>query len=116
MRRLIVVCVTAPFLAAVEPSFYLPNDPRPVRYKLDLRIDPAQNSFSGRAAIEIELAKPSETLWLNGVGLKVTRATLDDSPVRIEAVRDQFLAVRGNSTIHAGHHQLSFEYSAKFTE
>ena len=115
MRRLLVVCFTAPFLGAVEPSFYLPDDARPVRYKLDLRIDPAQDGFSGRASIEIEVAKASETLWLNGTGLTVTRATLDNSPVRIEAVKEQFLAVRGDSTITPGHHELSVEYSAKFT-
>jgi cytosol alanyl aminopeptidase len=116
MRRLLAVCLAAPFLGAVEPSFYLPDSTRPLRYRLDLRIDPSQPTFEGRAGIELEVSQASETIWLNGTDLTVTRATLDNKPVRVEAVLDQFLAVRGDSAIAPGRHDLSIEYSAKFTE
>jgi cytosol alanyl aminopeptidase len=81
MRRLLVVGLAAPFLGAVEPSFYLPDSTRP-RYRLDLRIDPSQPTFEGRAGIELEVNQASETIWLNGTDLTVTSATLDNKPVR----------------------------------
>ena len=47
MRRLFLFCFAAPLFGAVEPSFYLPEGARPLRYRLDLRIDPSQPAFEG---------------------------------------------------------------------
>ncbi len=116
MRRLFLFCFAAPLLGAVEPSFYLPEGARPVRYRLDLRIDPAQPAFEGRVEIDIAVSQPAETIWLNGNDLTIARATLDGQPVRVEAVRNQFLAVRGDHAFAPGRHELSIEYSAKFSE
>jgi alanyl aminopeptidase len=75
---------SAPAAAAVPasvveespPLLQLPRNVRPVRYALDLEVDPSKDGFHGEVAIEIVLESPSRTIWLHGRGLKVTAASI----------------------------------------
>jgi alanyl aminopeptidase len=116
MRWLIAVCLTAELLGGGEPSFYLPDNARPLSYRLDLRIDPSQPAFTGKVAIEIETAEASGELWLNGTGLTISRAEMDGKPARSEAVRDQFVRLEYDAVVPAGRHNVTIDYSARFTE
>src|SRR5687768_11196171 len=57
------------------PALRLPVGPRPLRQAIDLVVQPSQESFSGTTEIEIELAKATSFLWLNGRSLKVKEAS-----------------------------------------
>jgi alanyl aminopeptidase len=116
MRCLLAACLAVALLGAGEPSFYLPDNARPLRYRLDLRIDPSQPVFTGKVSIEIESSEASEELWLNGTGLTVTRAVVDGKPARADAVHDQFVRLGYDTRLPAGRHNVTIDYSAKFTE
>lgn len=47
----------------------LGDEVRPVRYALNLHVDPTEEHFSGVAEIEIELANRTSTIWLHGTDL-----------------------------------------------
>jgi alanyl aminopeptidase len=75
-------CGTAPDSAVVSrpgasvPSGRLPQTVRPIRYALEVAIDPRRTDFSGRATIEIELVRATRRIWIHGRGLDVSRVQL----------------------------------------
>ncbi len=58
------------------PLGRLPADVRPLLYELEIEIDPSQDRFVGRVAIEVELDQPRQNIWLHGNGLTVTDASV----------------------------------------
>ncbi|MBB6250479.1 M1 family metallopeptidase [Nitrospirillum iridis] len=56
------------------PTVRLPDTARPLRYRLNLAIDPDENEFSGQVEIKIALLKTADHIWLNGRGLDVSTA------------------------------------------
>jgi alanyl aminopeptidase len=58
----------------------------PRAYRLELELDPGRETFRGRVAIDVELSRPTGTVWLNARSLTIERALLTgpDSQ-RIEA-------------------------------
>jgi alanyl aminopeptidase len=86
---------TKPPVEEPVPALRLPADVRPLRYRLELAIDPEQPRFSGRVAIEVSLAAPRRVLWLHGRDLEVSAATVmaggEALPARYEQVNDDGL-------------------------
>ena len=67
----------APGQPPIPPKFRLPShEVGPVRYRLDLTVVPDQDTFIGAVEIDLQLAKSTSVLWLNGERLTVKDATL----------------------------------------
>jgi aminopeptidase N len=66
------VAATAP----TPPKLRLPAGIKPVRYDVALTLDPASTTFDGEIAIDLEIASPTDTLWLHAEELQVANATL----------------------------------------
>ncbi len=102
------------------PSARLPDGVRPLRYQLDLNVDPRQARFGGRVEIDVELAGITQRLWLHGNDLDVTvaEASLSDGS-RVSLSYEQ-LADRGVAMLSfpqalpGGKATLHFEYTAPF--
>jgi alanyl aminopeptidase len=61
----------------IPPKFRLPaHEVGPLRYRLDLTVVPDQDTFLGGVEIDLQLAKSTSVLWLNGERLTVKDATL----------------------------------------
>jgi len=60
------------------PAGQLPEDVTPSHYSLEMTIVPDQERFSGKAVIDVRLAKPTDVIWLHGRGLDVSRVTVRD--------------------------------------
>jgi len=92
----------------------------PAHYRMELRVDPGQDDFSGVTEIDVTLSEPRDQLWLHGKGLQVSDAWLmDASGNRIEASYEQKLEsgvalVSLASVVGAGDATLHFEYTAPF--
>ena len=105
--------------AAEPPAGELDENVAPVHYRLELRIDPREQRFSGRTGIDITIDSPTDAIWLHGNGLDVTEVVLTDSDGNtVEATYSQELdsgvarvslarPIGGNAT-------LDFNYSAPF--
>ncbi|MDR6675188.1 M1 family metallopeptidase [Xanthomonas sp. 1678] len=78
LPSVLALCCGAAFAQAPDavPSGRLPSWAVPQHYALDLKIDPAQRTFSGTATIRVRLAQASDHLWLHGKQLRVAKATL----------------------------------------
>ncbi len=125
--------VAASKVAAVAPAARapetlegrLPQGTRPLSYDLEFTVDPAQNTFSGRAAIRIAMTTPSAFIVLHGVDLTVSRATLrlaGGATLTAEvshrrafgSSEDDELVVTLPSEAPAGEHSLEISYEAPF--
>lgn len=80
MRRL-ASALAALFLAvsvhAAEsgpPLGMLPQTVKPIAYRLQLTIDPAQKDFAGHVEIDADLSEPTKQIFLHGNQLNVTKA------------------------------------------
>ncbi len=62
----------------------------PIKYSLDLTIDPSQESFSGTTVIEAELTRDVQGLWIHGNGLEVETAEVEtEDGQRVSATYEQ---------------------------
>ncbi|HUL58491.1 MAG TPA: M1 family metallopeptidase [Anaeromyxobacteraceae bacterium] len=60
------------------PELQLPDDVRPLRYALELTVDPAAaDGFSGTGEIAVRLARPLRTIWLHGRDLEIATAMVE---------------------------------------
>ena len=79
------------------PALRLPPDVAPIRYALELSLDPAQDDFSGVVTIALLVKRPTAIVWLNAHHLKVASATLEQGGVR-----------RAATVVEGGEHFVGF--------
>lgn len=65
-----------------EAPFRLPAGVAPTHYTLSLRIDPAAQTFSGRAEIDVTLAESTQRIWIHGRELGVSRVWITEADGR----------------------------------
>jgi len=114
LQGLIILALTALFLSACSepappeeeadqsvlmkaavsepPPGQLGDAVQPLLYNIELRIDPSEDTFSGKVSIEVTLNEAADSIWLHGKGLEVEEAwlsTVDER--RVEATWEQVL-------------------------
>jgi alanyl aminopeptidase len=107
--------------AAGVPTGRLPRDVVPQKVGLELRIDPAGDGLSGRALIEVDVARSTDTFWLHGRDLTIERAQWrTDSgevlPLQVEVADAAagVLKVQAPAALATGHARLEIDYSAPY--
>lgn len=92
----------------------------PNRYRIELRIDPTQDRFSGVVSIELSVNEPIDAIWLHGKYLDVSEVYLTDSKSnRIDAGYEErhdtgVSLVTLDRQVNAGPATLHFTYDAPF--
>ncbi len=87
--------------APVETPTQLPRDIRPLRYALDIVPDAKALRFTGKAAIDLEVLRPTESVTLNAL-------ELDIASVRI--ARQRAAPVTGTVSVDAASQTASFRF------
>jgi alanyl aminopeptidase len=105
---------------AEPPKVRLGEDVRPVRYSLDLTIVPQQDTFNGKIDIDLEVHKPTDTVWLNSRGLTIDSAELTAGgpamPAKAQTSGSEFVGFAVPSAIPAGPAQLRIRYHGDFNK
>jgi alanyl aminopeptidase len=107
-----------------EPLFpaplRLPDAVRPTGYKLSLRIDPADKTFSGAVHIDIDLATATRLVRLHADGLAVTHAEARRNEARIPLEAhldgDGHLALVAPAPLAAGSATLELAWTGPLPE
>jgi hypothetical protein len=104
-------------LAAVGPPA---NDATPLAYRINLTIDPAQTSFTGHVEID-EVFKGGQVLHLNGLDLRVTKATVLLATGAVPGSYRQIdpeghAQIEFTQVLPAGRATISIDYSADIHE
>lgn len=111
----------APPPDAPAPMLRLPAHTKPLRYTLELTVDPAEPRFFGQGTIEVELAEPRRVLWLHGQGLSVSKVTARFADASLEGTYTQ-VAPEGVAKLvfprplGPGRVALSFAWDAPFDQ
>lgn len=113
--------VPAAVAPVVVPQGRLSDAVRPVGYRLDLTVDPAQPRFSGKVEIDVTLAAPSRTVILNGYGLAMHRAVARFAGRTLVGAWNQadpsgVVVLTFPEMLPAGPVTLAFDYDAPFND
>ena len=120
--QLLLLSLTFPVLALADgaPAGRLPPEVSPTHYHLNLLIDPRSDTFSGESTIAVTVKAPTSSIWLHGLGLKVSAVTITSGARRLaaryEEVDHDFGVARvvAEAPVPAGAATLNFTYSAPF--
>ena len=119
---------TAPTTASAPERFdfertpgRLSKDARPRRYQLEFDLDPAQDSFGGRAAIEVDLRRSLPSLLLHAAQLEPGEASVQGPDGRRRTLRIEAdeasgtwrLAAADDRALTAGRHTLHLAWRGK---
>ncbi len=120
MRGLIWILATAAFCASPQtPGFKLPDDVVPRHYQVTVSIDPDKETFDGTVRIQVDVVKPTATIWLNGKDLEVKSARLyqgdANRPVRARLVNKELIAIDATAPIN-GNWTIQLDYRGKLDE
>ena len=103
-----------------QPSFLLPDDVTPKKHIVELTVDPSLDTFSGWTRIEVEIAKPTRVLFLNGKDLTFRESLVEWQGRRINAVTasegDEFIRLALPASIGPGRATISIHYRGRLDE
>ena len=101
----------------VPTGLRLPDGVAPTRYSIELTLSPDADTFTGQAEIDIELAAPTQVLWLNGKLLDVRSATVRaggaDRAARVLTPGRELLGFDAGRPLPAGEVTLRVRYRGK---
>ncbi|HZX69684.1 MAG TPA: M1 family metallopeptidase [Rhodanobacter sp.] len=129
MRRLVrpllltalAACCGASFTATADqvPQGRLPGWAVPQSYRIAVKVDPAQQDFSGTTVIKVKLSQASDHMWLDGAELKVSKVTVTDAAGKVHAgkyveadPKAGVARVDFGSTLKPQELTLTFDYTA----
>lgn len=106
---------------SVIPTGQLPEGVTPTAYRIDLRTDPEQATYSGTVSIDVLLDAPTTEIYLHALGpdIQTAMAVLDDD-TQVPATFEGELAAGGvsrltfSSQLPAGMITLNMAYEAPF--
>ena len=116
----LLACAMSAASAKDYPHGPLSREVVPQRYQLTFEIDPRETAFSGSAAIDVTIAKPTRRIWIHGLGLRVSTAALHVSGRTVPLVYTEVDTVSGVArldapeTVAEGAVTLRIAYSADF--
>ena len=87
----------------------------PTNYKVDLKLDPEKDSFTGSIVISLDVKEPSQTIWLNQEKINVQSASVTSGGKTFTAKTlpggDDFVGFQFDSSIPAGPAQMTIAYT-----
>jgi alanyl aminopeptidase len=99
------------------PKLRLPADARPLRYDVELALDPSREDFSGAIAIELEVLAPTQVLWLNATEITVESAILEWAGAQLTArpisEHEELLGLAFAAPLQPGRGKLAIRYRGK---
>ncbi|RKG52807.1 M1 family peptidase [Corallococcus sp. AB011P] len=106
--------------APTPPTLRLPDDVRPTKYAIVLKMDPKAETFEGTVDVMLEVAKATNVIWMHGKGLIVKEATLEQGGVtqtlKASSSGEDFLGLTLEKPLAAGGAKLHLTYTGTASE
>jgi alanyl aminopeptidase len=103
------------------PAGQLDSTVRPLRYELNLSIDPSREVFAGETRIDVMLTEPLTEIWMHGESLEIVSARLQLSSGQSIAAEFEQQNITGSARLTleeiapAGQAALYFSYTAPYS-
>lgn len=103
------------------PPEQLAGDARPLRYAVELTLDPRRDRFEGSVAIEVELRRDASAIWLHAQGLAIRDASAEVPRERVrgallQATPDGVARLVFERAIPAGRATLRVAFTGAWSE
>ncbi|WP_394843596.1 M1 family metallopeptidase [Pendulispora brunnea] len=103
-------------LPGAPPALRLPDYARPLRYDLDLTLDPSKEGFSGVIGIDLSVREATQIVWLNARNLRIREAKAvfsgQTETARVIPGGDDFVGFAFDRPIGPGAARLTVAYEA----
>jgi alanyl aminopeptidase len=113
-------CLFLAFAATLPAQFLLPIDVIPQKHIVELTIDPARDTFTGWARIEVQLTKATNVLRVNAKDLEPLSSSItwkgSAIPAPASVVVGEFIELELASPIGPGPATISIHYQGKLDE
>ena len=93
------------------PKLRLPGDAQPIRYELDLTLDPGKDGFEGTVGVQVQIVRSTPVIWLNSSGLTIKSATVDGKPGRVVEGNSDFVGVAADKPFNPGTAKVQLVFS-----
>ncbi len=119
LRFLIALMVGASVAPAADqpPQLRLPDSAAPTSYRVALKLDPDQTTFSGHIAIQVNIKTAQQLVWLNASGITVSNAKVTSGGRTLQATTipggSDFLGLRLDSVVPAGSAEIDISYTGR---
>ncbi len=114
-RRLILVIpfIVPPLFSQGlnPPKLRLPDDIRPLECRIDLRITPGVDRFSGVAEIDVDVKRATPAIWLHAKELQFTDARVGDAPAKVETTDTDLVAISPAQPLVPGRTRIRVAYN-----
>jgi alanyl aminopeptidase len=109
------------FAEEAYPRGLLPDGVTPLRYDLELEIDPRQDGFAGRVDIAVTIAKPTRFIWLHGLDLTGVESWVEADGQKVGATYREVDPATGVARLDLDHEisgtaTLHFAYRGSYRE
>ncbi len=113
-----MLLLLASLSAAKDPTLRL-TEGRPLAYEVFLTLDPASPDFQGEVRLQVDLGEARNSLLLNGHGLQVTEALLEQGeryqPIKTRQKDEETLQLRWPKKV-AGEQTIRIKYTGKLDD
>jgi cytosol alanyl aminopeptidase len=108
-----VAAARAPKAAPTPPDLRLPTIVRPTHNTVELTLDPASEDFTGTITTVLEIAQPTDVIWLNGDEIKIQSATVAGQTATASYPKEGFIALTFATPLPAGTAEMKISYAGK---
>ena len=115
MTMLSFLLVTVMAVAQGPPQWTLPDDVTPLTHTVEITVDPRQPTFTGVAAIAVELKSARTTVWLNGRDITVQSASIGQRKASVTMSGNEFIGVSTGKPLGPGRITLQLRYTAQLS-
>ncbi|HMC60414.1 MAG TPA: M1 family metallopeptidase, partial [Candidatus Solibacter sp.] len=118
-RSIALACSITALAAAQPPKLRLREVQSivPEKYRVELTLDPDKTEFSGNIRIQVKVAQPAQTIWLNANRIAVEQASVTAGGQTIAAKAlaggDDFVGLQLPSAIPAGAAEIAIRYTGE---
>ncbi len=112
------VSLAASFLVYAQepPKLRLPDDLRPIRYDLDLSLNPSIDTYTGKIGIDVEVKKATSVIWFHSTALKLTSGKVGSQTGRMLDGGKEFAGIGLGAPVQAGKTRVEIEFSGVFSK
>ena len=98
------------------PTLRLPDAVRPLAYRAELTLRPAENSFNGTIEIDVEVPHPTGVVWLNARFLTIDSARVGDTVAQLLSGGEDFVGLQVEPRLRSGRTTIRLSYRGELSD
>src|SRR5207237_9155918 len=114
-RPWLVLCSLPLYAQTAVPKLRLPDTVHPLKYSVDLKLVPGEDSFEGTIDIDLDVRQTAAMVWLHGNALRFRTVRIHtngkDLAATAEGHENDLVGLRPESAIPPGKASLHISYT-----